>query len=105
MTYTVDEEGAREGFLTSALHDLDEGLVTAYAVACVGNDDEHFSHGGFLLLDAEEALEAAVQSNAHEDNAGCRYLPIPVGIEFGALGVLWGLATGTIVVEEGTDGR
>lgn len=81
MTFEFDEEKTLSNFASSGMVDMQVGLVSAYAVVCVGSDDScpTSSHGGGLTFDGPGAIDAAKAANAM--SAGCRYLPVPIGVD------------------------
>lgn len=77
--YRFDEERTIDAMAYSSNVDLMRGLVTLFAVVCIGDGVEpHYSHGGILTDNAQEAIDIAREQN--EDARGCRYLPAAVGI-------------------------
>lgn len=81
--FEFDTEKAQEYMNRGALMDHEDGLVTAFAVICIGSHEGDASHGGQLTLSGEEAVAAAQQANAQVAEglgAGCRYLPTLVSI-------------------------
>ena len=99
MTWDIDEERAIEGLATSSLVDLEHGLVTIYAAACVGCDEQHYSHGGTATLDPKEAFDTAMELNRTEPGP-CNYLPMGLGIRPQDILVLGRLITGRMMLEE-----
>jgi hypothetical protein len=88
MTFTFDEDATLDAMAYASTVDLLHGQVTLYATVCIGSGREpHFSHGGQLTLDANEAIELAKYENESiaEEGGACRYLPMAVGIHPGGL--------------------
>jgi hypothetical protein len=83
MTFTFDEDATLDAMAYASTVDLLHGQVTLYATVCIGSGREpHFSHGGQLTLDANEAIELAKAENETMAEVGgdCRYLPMAVGL-------------------------
>lgn len=80
MAFTFDMEQTLDAMAYAGSVDLQHGQVTLFAVVCVGSGEEpHFSHGGSICVDPEEAIDAALQAN--ELTPGdCRYLPMALGM-------------------------
>jgi hypothetical protein len=74
----MDAANTLESMGTAAVVDLEQGYVTLFAVVCIGNDADHYSHGGFLMDSATEAISMAQHLNRGNDR--CRYLASGVGI-------------------------
>jgi hypothetical protein len=83
MHFTFDVERTLDAMAYASTVDLMAGQVTLYGVVCIGSGEEpHFSHGGQLTLDPNQAIEGAQDENhiAFEAGQDCRYLPMAVGV-------------------------
>jgi hypothetical protein len=77
-----NKEEVLDNFASSGQVDLIHGLVTVYAVICVGDGSAcpRSSHGGGITLDANDAIAVAEAAN-ESGESNCRYLPVPMGID------------------------
>lgn len=78
MTYEMDVDQTMDAMAYAATVDLSAGMVTVFAVFCAGDEEQHFSHGGTIVLDANEAITAAMEANAMNPN--CHYLAGAMGM-------------------------
>lgn len=104
--FEFDEDATLDAMAYSSSIDLMYGQVTLFAVTCIGAArGKHFSHGGMLTLDANEAIATAKHQNelAYHEGATCRYLPSAVGIDPGSLVHIAALVTGQAELGEPGD--